>query len=227
MNHRGTENTGTNETTETQRHRDTEDGRGLSRIPSWEKHPDSDIHPVGPTVAMEVCAVSKPSIRTAGHRAAVVAGLLAIGLSGHGLGQAASHDERVPYPTGYREWVHVKSALVSARHADFEQAGGFRHIYANPQALTGYRTGTFPNGSVIVVDWIEGTDTNGAFTEGARRRVDVMVKDPSRFAATSGWGFERFKSDTEERMVTAVEKQCAACHAGPDARDMVFSTFRR
>src|SRR5918992_3696558 len=80
----------------------------------------------------------------------------------------------VPYPEGYREWAHVKSALVSERHPDFTRSGGFRHIYANAEALTGYRTGTFPEGATIVVDWLEGRDDGGAFTEGARRQVDVM-----------------------------------------------------
>lgn len=83
----------------------------------------------------------------------------------------------VAFPEGYREWVHVKTALVSARHRDFERSGGFRHIYANAKALSGYRTGAFPEGSTIVVDWIEGLDTDGSFSEGPRRRLDVMVKD--------------------------------------------------
>lgn len=132
----------------------------------------------------------------------------------------------VSFPDDYREWVHVKSALVSARHPDFKRAGGFRHIYANPKALSGYRTGVFPQGAVIAVDWIDGQDADGMFTEGARQRLDVMVKDASRFSATGGWGFERFAGVTRERIVTDVTAQCVSCHAGPDARDMVFSRWR-
>ena len=132
----------------------------------------------------------------------------------------------VAFPEGYREWVHVKSALVSARHPDFQRSGGFRHIYANAKALTGYRTGAFPEGSAIVVDWFEGQDVDGMFSEGPRRRLDVMVKDASRFAASRGWGFERFTGAARDRTVTDVAAQCATCHAGPDARDMVFSKFR-
>lgn len=132
----------------------------------------------------------------------------------------------VAFPEGYREWVHVKSALLSARHPDFQRSGGFRHIYANPKALTGHRTGMFPEGSAIVVDWIDGQDTDGMFSEGPRRRLDVMVKDASRFSTTRGWGFERFTGATRERTVTDVAAQCATCHAGPDARDMVFSRWR-
>jgi hypothetical protein len=133
----------------------------------------------------------------------------------------------VAYPDGYRIWAHVKSALVSSRHPDFEEVGGFRHIYANAQALVGYRGGEFPDGSVIVVDWLEGREDNGMFNEGRRRRVDVMVKDRSRFPTTSGWGFERFNGDSRtERIVTSAATQCFACHSGQAARDLVFSKLR-
>lgn len=134
-------------------------------------------------------------------------------------------DTSVSYPEGYREWVHVKSALVSARHPEFQRSGGFRHIYANPKALEGYRTGTFPQGATVVVDWIDGLDVDGMFSEGPRRRLDVMVKDTSRFPKTGGWGFERF-SAKRERTVSDATAQCATCHAGPEARDMVFSKWR-
>ena len=153
---------------------------------------------------------------------------LLIALTAHAAGTAARQltEPSVPFPEGYREWAHVKSALVSARHPTAQQNGGFRHIYANREAVSGYRTGTFPQGSVIVVDWIEGLETDGAFAEGSRRRLDVMLKDTARFAASGGWGFERFNGDTRERTVTKVATQCSNCHAGPDARDMVFSKWR-
>ena len=134
----------------------------------------------------------------------------------------------VSYPDGYRTWTNVKSALVSSRHPDFEGSGGFRHIYANTQAIEGYRAGAFADVSIIVVDWIEGRDENGMFTEGARRRVDVMVKNRSQFDATGGWGFERFQGDSRtQRTVTSASTQCFACHSGPGTRDMVFSKFRQ
>ena len=133
----------------------------------------------------------------------------------------------VPYPEGYRDWAHVKTVLVSERHPDFARSGGFRHIYANPQAAKGYRGGVFPDGSIIVVDWLEGKDDNGMHIESTRRRLDVMVKDQTRFTATGGWGWERFKGDSRtERIVTSPASECMACHTGPGTRDLVFSRFR-
>src|SRR4029453_9764179 len=90
----------------------------------------------------------------------------------------------LPYPEGYRSWVHVKSSLISPGHKLFATVGGFQHIYANPQDMVGYRTRSFPEGSIVVFDWLEMKDNNGAFEEGARRQVDVMVKDSQRFGTT-------------------------------------------
>jgi hypothetical protein len=133
-------------------------------------------------------------------------------------------DGSVPYPEGYRGWFRVKTALVSERHPDFAQSGGFRHIYANPQAVAGYQGGNFADGAAIVVDWIVAVEKDGAYSEGARRRIDVMLKDRARFAATGGWGFEQFRGDSHgDRMVDAPATQCYSCHSSKGAPDAVFS----
>jgi hypothetical protein len=145
-------------------------------------------------------------------------------LSASVLGNALS--DAVAFPEGYRGWFRVKSALVSEKHPDFATSGGFRHIYANPQAVAGYKDGTFADGSAIVVDWIFAVEKNGAFNEGTRRRIDVMVKDRARFSATGGWGFEQFQGDSKvERIVREPAAECYACHAAKGARDGVFSSI--
>lgn len=150
---------------------------------------------------------------------------LVLGVGGSALGDSRS-DGGVSYPEDYRGWFRVKTALVSERHPDFAQSGGFRHIYANPLAVAGYKDGNFADGAAIVVDWIRAVEKNGAFSEGARRRIDVMVKDRGRFAATGGWGFEQFRGDSQvDRMVQAPATQCYSCHASKTTRDAVFSTI--
>jgi len=136
-------------------------------------------------------------------------------------------DPVVPYPEGYREWTHVKSALTSPSHARFAAIGGFQHIYANAAAMTGYRTRSFPEGSVIVFDWISMADNAGQFVEGPRRQLDVMVKDSLRFSATGGWGFQRFVGDSHTELSTApAPTQCFACHQRLAKDGLVLSTFR-
>ena len=55
-----------------------------------------------------------------------------------------------PYPVGYRDWTHVKSMVINPGHPLFDAFGGIHHLYANKKALAGYKSGKFPDGSVIV-----------------------------------------------------------------------------
>lgn len=140
----------------------------------------------------------------------------------------ARPDASVAYPAGYRDWVHVKSEIVGPTSPMFEGAGGLHHIYANAQAMEGYRTGTFPDGAVIVFDLLEVTERDGVMREGPRRRVDMMARDHARYADTGGWGFGRFAGDsrTERLLSPAASTQCYSCHKTHTASDSVFSKFR-
>ena len=142
---------------------------------------------------------------------------------------AAAPDAGVPYPEGYREWVHVSSAFVGAQSAGFDRNGGLHHVYANKEALLGYRTGRFPDGSMIVVDWLEPREKDGVFTEGPRRRLDVMQKDGKGNGESGGWRFEQFKGDSRtDRLVTPESAaRCFACHSQRKEQDFVFSTLRK
>ena len=136
-------------------------------------------------------------------------------------------EAQVAYPEGYRTWVHVKSELLSPAHQNFAANGGFHHIYANPEAMTGYRSRSFPDGSVVVFDWLETKDNNGLFEEGARRRLDVMEKDSKRFAKTGGWGFQRFVKDSKtELAATPTPQDCFTCHNRLKKDGLILSVYR-
>jgi hypothetical protein len=141
---------------------------------------------------------------------------------------AQADDAAVPYPDGYRDWHHVKSMLIEEGHPLFGAFGGIHHIYANPAALSGYRSGTFPDGSVIVFDLLEARSGGNAVTEGPRKVVGVMHKDAKKYAATGGWGYEGFAGgDRSKRAVGAdAATACHACHQAQTASDYVFSTPR-
>ena len=140
---------------------------------------------------------------------------------------SAPADDPPAYPEGYRGWQHVKSSLISPAHQNFASSGGFQHIYANPQAMVGYRTREFPEGSIVVFDWLEMRDKAGAFEEGPRRQVDVMVKDSRRFAKTGGWGFRRFVRDSKtEVAATPAPQQCFACHDRLQKDGLILSSYR-
>jgi hypothetical protein len=140
----------------------------------------------------------------------------------------AAPDEEIPFPADYRTWAHVKSALVREGHPGFATEGGIHHIYANPAAVTGYRTGTFPDGAVIVYDLLETTEKPGLILEGRNRRTDVMVKDSARFASGHGWGFASFAAGARTGGALSAERQaqCLQCHAKRKDHDYVQGDWR-
>lgn len=143
------------------------------------------------------------------------------------LNLLAATDGAVAYPLGYRDWAHVKSASVDPKSPAAGRYGGLHHIYANEKAMEGYRTGQFPDGSVIVFDLLETRETSGTTTEGPRKFIDVMAKDSQRYAETGGWGFEEFTGDSPtDRALTAQAKtDCYKCHARQKDHGFVFSTL--
>jgi hypothetical protein len=134
----------------------------------------------------------------------------------------------VKYPEGYRNWVHVKSMVIQQGHPLYESFGGIHHVYANDKALKAMKSGKkYPEGSVIIFDLLEANSDNTTTVEGARKVVGVMVKNSKKFAETGGWGFEGFKGDTKERVVTDPKSACFSCHEPQKATDFVFSTYRK
>ena len=157
------------------------------------------------------------------HRWITSAALAAASLSAFAQGPA-----EVPYPAGYRSWMHVKSMTINPGHPLHEAFGGIHHLYANPKAIAGYKNGKFADGSVIVFDLLEAKAADNAVTEGARKVVGVMHRDAKRYAATGGWGYEGFKGDTRERAVTQAKapEACHGCHTQVKDRGFVFSALR-
>lgn len=138
-------------------------------------------------------------------------------------------DGRISYPEAYREWAHVKSAIIEPGHPYFDTEGGIHHIYANAAAREGYRSGVFRDGAVIVYELLELTEAGHVRTEGPRRRVDVMLRDEVRYASTGGWGFERFIADDRQHGAIGDKPAtaCFACHQRQAASSFVFSSFRQ
>jgi hypothetical protein len=141
----------------------------------------------------------------------------------------AAEPPAVPYPEGYRDWTHVKSMVISPGHPLYEAFGGIHHLYANERALQGYRTGKFPDGSVIVFDLLEAENRDNAIHEGARKVLGVMHKDGAKWKETGGWGFEGFKGDskTERAVGKDAATACFQCHASEKGTDFVFSRYRK
>ena len=131
-------------------------------------------------------------------------------------------NNEVLYPEGFRQWTHIKTKVVGKQNHN----SGFNHIYANDKAMEGYVSGKFPEGSVLVFDVIKANITDSVTKEDKRKHVDVMIKDSIRFVGTGGWGYEEFKGDTRQAVLTdQIRTQCFNCHSRQP--DYVFSEFRK
>lgn len=139
-----------------------------------------------------------------------------------------SEEVMVGYPEGYRDWTHIKTYVVKPKNPAFSIIGGFNHVYANDKAMIGYKTGNFPNGSIIVSDVIHAIDDSLLTLEGARVHIDVMVKDTIHFQDPGGWRFETFDKESKSiRMLTPISRlECNKCHRKNNT-DMVFSDYRK
>lgn len=140
----------------------------------------------------------------------------------------AAEPAQVPYPTGYRDWHHVKSMVINSGHPLYQSFGGIHHLYANKKAVEGYRKGRFPDGAVIVFDLLDAKSADNAVTEGERKVVGVMHRDAKKFKDTGGWGFEGFKGDsrTERAVGKDAATACYQCHTQQKDKDFVFSSLR-
>ncbi|MHA2610908.1 MAG: cytochrome P460 family protein [bacterium JZ-2024 1] len=160
--------------------------------------------------------------------ATVVVGVLLIFSYGSGGGSGATTGKYPEgYPKGYREWTHIKSMVIQEGHALYDSFGGIHHIYANKDALSGYRSKKkkFSDGSVIVFDLLDARAEDHTITEGSRKLIGVMVKNKAKYASTGGWGFFAFKGSTTEPLKIN-PADCFSCHQSAAESDYVFSQFR-
>ena len=133
----------------------------------------------------------------------------------------------VPFPEGYRNWLHTKSMLIQPGHALENPFQGVHHIYANAKAANGLKSGKYTDGSVLVFDLLNYVEKDKTIQEGERKLVGVMLKDSAKYASTGGWGFEGFAGNSKtERLVKDGGKSCFECHSPEKGKDYVFSSFR-
>jgi hypothetical protein len=132
-------------------------------------------------------------------------------------------------PVGFQHWYLANSMLVTKEPNQFGLVTGLHLIYVNAAGFERFRRGgatPYPDGSIFVDDIRDFSMTDGAYQQGERKAVPVMVKDSKRYAATGGWGFQAWASgDPSKPIVKDATKQCFGCHKAKQANDSVFSTY--
>lgn len=145
---------------------------------------------------------------------------------------AATAPHAVSFPKDYRDWTHVKSMVIfDKQHPLFDAFGGIHHVYANDKATKALKAkkGEFPTGSAFAFDLLAIDSASGAYTEGARKFVAVMVRDAKKFADTEGWAWEVFEGGNPDKRGLpdrASQKACATCHTEVGSRSFVFTEWR-
>jgi hypothetical protein len=144
-----------------------------------------------------------------------------------GIACAEDAGAPVPFPAEYRKWAVARSLVVGPENKSFATNGGFHHYYANEKAMGGFRSGQFPDGSVVVDERLEARQEAGATFEGPRKSVAVMEKESTRYQSTGGWGFDLFVGeDRSQGTSAAVRAACFSCHSRRKDHDFLFSEFR-
>jgi len=139
----------------------------------------------------------------------------------------AAEGQSPNYPSGFRHWQHVKSGAWLNEHTLAGRFTGLHHVYANDKAVQGLQGEGYEDGAVLVFDLFHYSNENHVMREGARKSIDVMIRDSKRFTDTGGWGFVTFLGDEQAKPVQQdVVSECFACHKGAEKANYVFSQYR-
>ncbi|HVU54751.1 MAG TPA: cytochrome P460 family protein [Puia sp.] len=123
----------------------------------------------------------------------------------------------------YKDWSPVSST-------ERWDNGTMRVIMGNPVTVKAIMEGhinPWPDGAAFAkVAWKQLLRPSGEIQPGEFIQVELMVKDKSKYAATDGWGFGRWKGDQlkpygkDASFVT----ECMHCHQPMHDRDFVFTS---
>lgn len=145
-------------------------------------------------------------------------------------------DGNISRPENFRQdWVHLGSWFV--KNDEHAQGPGVHDVYANPEAVKGFRdNGQWPDGTVLVKE-ISGIEEERLTTGTAQWAGEVgvwfvMVRDrenrfPDNQAWGEGWGWALFKADAPSKNTTTTWKgegfnNCFGCHVPAQDTEWVF-----
>jgi hypothetical protein len=117
------------------------------------------------------------------------------------------------FPKNRTRWSYLSARLANAPADRF---AGFRIVLLNPFGARtkeeGAQVARGAKFAQLIYDAREGQDGVSA---GELRRLNLIVKDPERFAETGGWGFASFEGDGRPIPIDP-HADCVSCHkSGP------------
>jgi hypothetical protein len=161
----------------------------------------------------------------------VALAVTSVALLALGSVSAATGPPALEIPAGFQHWYFVNSMIITKDSPSFSAIDGLHHIYVNDIGLPRLMKGgsmPYPDGTMFVDDVREVSLVDGAFLQGARKAIPVMLKDSKKYASTGGWGFQAWAGgDPKKPLVTDAVKGCFECHVPQKANDYTFSTYLR
>src|SRR5258706_6302678 len=128
----------------------------------------------------------------------------------------AQTGDRLRIPAGFQHWYLVNSLLVTKDSPLFDTTGGLHHVYVNDIGLARLKKGgsaPYPDGTVFTDDVREFTLVDGAYTQGKRKVIPVMLKDSKKYRSTGGWGFPAWAEGAPNKpLLSDPVSGCFRCH---------------
>ena len=141
----------------------------------------------------------------------------------------ASPDDGLKIPADFQHGYLANSMLVTKEPNETGLITGVHLIYVNAVGLDRLKRGgstPYPDGTVFVDDVRAYSVNDGAYHQGARKFLTVMVKDAKKYASTGGWGFQAWPGgDPTKPIVNDSPRQCFSCHVPKKSNDYVVSTY--
>lgn len=128
----------------------------------------------------------------------------------------------IEFPASYKTW----KAISSTDRFDNQT---MRVILGNPaaiQAIAQNRINPWPDGATFAkVAWYARDDGQGHVHSGAFLQVEFMIKDKTKYAATKGWGWGRWRGAglTPYGKDAGFTAECVGCHTPLRDNDYVFT----
>ena len=145
---------------------------------------------------------------------------------------AQSGRDDVLFPAELRTWFVVNSMVVTKDSPSFAEIGGMHMVYVNAKGLSTFKQGgplPYPDGTIFGDDVHEFSLKDGAYVEGNKKAIAVMVKDAKKYPTTGGWGFEVWAGGDPSKPLVPDDahavKACFDCHTPQKSNDYTFSTY--
>ena len=122
----------------------------------------------------------------------------------------------------YKNWKPISSTDRGDNHT-------MREILGNDialKAIADKKIQPWPDGAAFAkVAWQEAPDANGIIRPGKFVQVELMVKDKTRYAATAGWGWGRWRGTDLKPYGKGAhfDKECVSCHRPVRDNDWVYT----